>query len=376
MSSFRTLLPAFSLALLLGALPTTVARANDVAGNALELDGIDDIARVPYDVSLDMTDELTAEAWVRPISQNGGVVGMWGAGGIEDKFLLYWENEAPRGRIVRDGEPGSVTAVGQVLAPGAWHHVAMTYDGATLRLYVDGFEVSSVGAVGTIPEQPGLDLRMGIEDISFGTVNFFRGSIDEVRVWSVARTQAELFTYMNQTVAPDAPGLVGMWRCDEAAPDQTLVDGSTAGNDGTLGDDAAAAADDPVRVVSTAPMRWEHLGNALPGNLGPPSLHGQGTLVPASFMSLTLQNANPGALASLVLGFTELSAPFKGGVMVPNPDLILGPIPVDATGSAPLGGLWPGGLPARFELYLQYWIPDAVGPAGFAASNGLLAETP
>jgi len=148
------------------------------------------------------------------------------------------------------------------------------------------------------------------------------------------------------------------------------------GHDGTLGADAAAASDDPLRVRSTAPMRWQHLGGALPGNLGLPELYGVGTMVPGTFVLLNVEHANPGAPALLVAGFSELSAPFKGGVMVPNPDLVLGPVVIPATGFATLVGLWPFGVPSRFRFWLQYWIPDAVGPAGFAASNGLLGETP
>jgi len=289
-------------ALLLGALLAPAVRANDVAGSALDLDGTDDIVRVPYDASFDMTAAVTAEAWVMPTSADGGVVGVWGAGGLDDKFLLYFDGGKPRARIVRDGIQGTTNAIGAVLAPGAWYHLAMTYDGVTLRLYVNAGEVASTAGAGTLPLTTDRDLRFGVEDIIVGQESYLDGVIDEVRVWDVARSPTDLATFMNQTVAADTPGLVGSWRCDGASGTQAVLDDSPNGNDGTLGTDAGVAADDPTRGASTAPMRWEHLGNALAGNLGLPTLSGSGTLEVGSVVALNLerdlrptQGRHPGA---------------------------------------------------------------------------------
>lgn len=365
-----------AVALLLGALLAPTVGANDVPGSALDFDGTDDFVRVPYDESFDMTAAVTAEAWVKPTSADGGVVGVWGAGGLDDKFLLYFDAGKPRARIVRDGHAGSTNAIGAALAPGVWYHLAMTYDGATLRLYVNGGQVASTAAVGTLPLTDDRDLQMGLEDIVAGVDNHLDGVIDEVRVWDVARTATQLATFMNQTVDPDTPGLVGAWRCDEASGTQAVLDETSNGNDGTLGTDAAVAADDPTRGASTAPMRWEFLGNALAGNLGLPQLTGSGTLQAASVVSLNLSSANPSAAAALVIGANAIYAPLKGGILVPDDDLIIFGLPVTAVGTYSLNSIWPGGLPARSEFYFQFWIPDAVGRQGYAASNGLLAESP
>ncbi len=71
----------------------------------------------------------------------------------------------------------------------------------------------------------------------------FRGVVDEVRLWNVARTQSQVRTDMSLNVAPDAPGLVGDWRFGELPVNAGLVlDSSANGNDGTtLGT--------PVRLV-------------------------------------------------------------------------------------------------------------------------------
>jgi hypothetical protein len=120
-----------------------------------------------------------------------------------------------------------------------------------------------------------------------------------------------------------------------------------------------------------------NLGHALAGIAGlTPTLLGDGTLEPGSAGSITLTNAKPSAPAFLLVGLSELDAPFKGGTMTPNPQLIL-PLATSASGSKLLSwATWPASLPSGTELLLQYWIVDPGGPAGFSASNGLSAVTP
>ena len=120
---------------------------------------------------------------------------------------------------------------------------------------------------------------------------------------------------------------------------------------------------------------WTFLGHALAGAGAAPSLVGTGTLVGGAPLTLALSGAATSAPTWLVLGTGQLLLPFKGGVMVPTIDMLVGPI-----GSGPAGGWafnasWPAGLPPGFVVRLQTWIADAGGPAGFAASNGLAAQS-
>jgi hypothetical protein len=77
-----------------------------------------------------------------------------------------------------------------------------------------------------------------------------------------------------------------------------------------------------------------------------------------------------------VVGFSGLFAPFKGGTLVPKPDLLLGPFPTSGAGQLVLPGTWPAGLPGLLTFWFQAWIQDPAGPVGFAASNGVTAFTP
>jgi uncharacterized membrane protein len=121
---------------------------------------------------------------------------------------------------------------------------------------------------------------------------------------------------------------------------------------------------------------WDDEGHALAGVSGEPVLTGTGELFPLAPVSVNMTGAKPNGEAWLFIGLTELEAPFKGGVLVPNPDFLLGPLTVDGLGNLDLNTFWPTGVPSQFTSYYQYWIVDAAGPKGVAASNGLSATTP
>ncbi|HEX5010110.1 MAG TPA: hypothetical protein VFY71_06895 [Planctomycetota bacterium] len=120
---------------------------------------------------------------------------------------------------------------------------------------------------------------------------------------------------------------------------------------------------------------WTDVGHALAGAGGAPVLKGSGQLVGDSVLKLALSGAAASAPATLVIGLTEIDAPFKGGVLVPAADL-LAPLVTSPGGGLALSGKWPAGVPSGALLFLQMWVADAGGPKGFAASNGLKATTP
>lgn len=121
---------------------------------------------------------------------------------------------------------------------------------------------------------------------------------------------------------------------------------------------------------------WLNLGDGLAGSAGCPMLFADESTT-GSTVTLKLDKALPDGTAWLVLGVSQLSAPFKQGILVPSPDILLPNLPLDETGALHLAFDWPpAGVPNGVFLYWQYWIPDAGGPAGFAASNGVLSTTP
>lgn len=103
---------------------------------------------------------------------------------------------------------------------------------------------------------------------------------------------------------------------------------------------------------------------------------GDSPLSGGSNLTLVLSDAHASSTTALVAGFSVLNAPFKGGVLVPNPFAILAGLPVSASGDLALAFSWPAGVPSGFTILFQHWITDPAGPVGFAASNGVRGTTP
>jgi len=128
-----------------------------------------------------------------------------------------------------------------------------------------------------------------------------------------------------------------------------------------------------AQLAPETPDMWTDLGQGLAGLRGTPQLEGSGVVLGGSSFTLTVSGALQFAPPVWVVGLTALGAPFKGGTLVPQPDLIFGGNP---TGDFSLTSTWPVGMPTPPELYFQFWIHDPGGPAGFAATNAVKASMP
>lgn len=126
-----------------------------------------------------------------------------------------------------------------------------------------------------------------------------------------------------------------------------------------------------VWLVRAGGPTWLDLGNGLGGSV----LAGTGATSGGQTVTLTLSGALANAPATLVTGSSTINAPFKGGVMVPNPDLILSGLTTDGSGGLAMSGTWPAFLIPGRTLNFQFWINDAGGPQGYTASNGLSGTT-
>ena len=175
--------------------PGTISGATRTAegkyGGALSFDGVDDWVTVPDANSFDLTTGMTLEAWVRPTAAASD----WTTALLKERpgglaYALYAADGAgnpPAGYINRNGT--DVQAAGASVLPlNAWSHLAVTYDGAALRLYVNGTEVGSTPETGSITTSTG-PLRIGGNAV-WG--EFFTGLIDEVRVYNHALTAAQI----------------------------------------------------------------------------------------------------------------------------------------------------------------------------------------
>ncbi len=119
-----------------------------------------------------------------------------------------------------------------------------------------------------------------------------------------------------------------------------------------------------------------NLGFAMTGSAGTPRLCSTGTLQPDTSVALRLDRALPFTTTALIIGLSSLEIPFKGGVLVPAPFIIVAGLPVDGSGALAIMANWPAGFPPGFELYFQHWTTDAAGPKNLVASNAQRWTTP
>jgi hypothetical protein len=161
----------------------------------------------------------------------------------------------------------------------------------------------------------------------------------------------------------------GAWSLRYSAPGYATLDLPVTVVDGV-------ALEQDVALTPLVPAGcWSVHGAGTAGLQGTPALSGTGTLAALEPGSIDLVDARPNAPVHLIVGFSVLDLPFKGGVMVPQPDLILDLVAL-GDGSLQLQFALPSGLPAASFFVLQCWINDDAGPAGFSSSNGLEAVTP
>jgi hypothetical protein len=139
---------------------------------------------------------MTVEAWVRPTSGSGWrtVVLKEDAGGLA--YALYSATTASRPAVYVHTNV-DVELNGTAAVPlNTWTHLAVTYDGSTLRMFVNGVQVSSRALTGSMPATSS-PLRIGGNSV-WG--EYYRGLIDEVRIYNRALTGAEIQTDMNTPI--------------------------------------------------------------------------------------------------------------------------------------------------------------------------------
>jgi len=158
------------------------------------IDGALEFAADDY-VSTDNKERLvywTAACWVKsPEAPQDGPYG--GLINRQGNYQVNWNhsNEIYRGgAAVNVG--GFVPASFGPVEADTWYHIAATYDGYVLRAYKDGVLITSTEAPG-VPANASRDMRLGIG---------FAGTLDEVRVYRQALTEAEVAELVEPTVAP------------------------------------------------------------------------------------------------------------------------------------------------------------------------------
>ncbi|HEV8345722.1 MAG TPA: N,N-dimethylformamidase beta subunit family domain-containing protein, partial [Vicinamibacterales bacterium] len=208
-------------------------------GKAMQFDGVDDLITVADSNSLDLTSAATMMAWVKVTTQTGWRNILLKQNGGDLAYALYANNNGsalgqPNGYVNVGGVAQSVAALDGALS-GRWMHVAMTYGGGSLKIYLNGVLHRSLAVSGNMPVTSG-PLWLGGNQVWLD--EFFSGVMDEVRLLGVTLSESDIRTLMHTPVVPgtaapatSSTGLVASYNFD----DGTATDKTGLGHNGTLG---------------------------------------------------------------------------------------------------------------------------------------------
>jgi len=203
---------------------------------ALDFDGVNDQVVVTGNTILSPT-KITLETWMyaknfnsspcadcAPIIWHQGKgyrFGTGNTGGVNIQFF--------------DGSSTITLTSGVTLTKNAWHHLAVTYDSAMIKLYVDGSYTDSMSKVFSLSySSKGADVWVVDPATGYG------GTLEETRIWNYARNFKEIREGMFKTYKSGTNGLMLQLSYDEGVPYKnntsitTLKDGSGNSNKSTL----------------------------------------------------------------------------------------------------------------------------------------------
>ena len=205
------------------------------AGQALAFDGANTQAQTGATGVMNGA-SLTLEAWVDPALRTDSPVN-----GFYPSNVISSDNPGSFGRgfgvnvwsggsqLTVEYDGGFDIVPGVTFTAGTWYHIAVVYQPGQLSVYVNGGDVQDF----TFTEGPhnaANFIRVGYhnDDTSYGTTRFFDGLIDNVSVWSVARTASDISGDMNADLTGSESGLAAFWSFDQATAGN-LVEGNYIG---------------------------------------------------------------------------------------------------------------------------------------------------
>ena len=193
-------------------------------------------------VARPVQDDFTVEAWIKTTVSRKGTTFYHGNG------VIY--ADAPPGSnpagandfgtsILNDkfafgiGNPDTTLQSKTVVTTGQWVHVAATRNmvAGEAHIFINGVEDDIPPTPlqkGSLTDQPTLFIGCTLND-----QNHFIGQMDEVRIWNIVRTEAEIAATMHQRLTGQEPGLVAYWRFDVPSG-VTAIDSSPRKADATI----------------------------------------------------------------------------------------------------------------------------------------------
>lgn len=179
--------------------PVLTSDRDGFTNSAFDLDGNGDLIVIPHANSLDV-DRITVAAWIyRRDAGDDRVVCKSTGSAINDHIFSLGVVDAGGGqskvrvRLAANGTCDSVDGT-IIFPPEDWTHIAFTYDGAYIRIYVDGQEGGSFPKTGDITKS---SIPVVIGNVNLTGARYFNGNLDEVKIYSRALTADEITSLLS-----------------------------------------------------------------------------------------------------------------------------------------------------------------------------------
>lgn len=165
----------------------------------IKFDGINDY--LDSGNVLDLNSSFTVSAWVNCTEANKTILSKRNSAFTQGYDLSI--NSAGKAEMswFVSGVKKTITS-SAVIPLGIWHHIGVTFDGTTAKIYIDGINKISSPLAG-IPTATTNSFLIAAAD-GLPPAAFFKGSIDEVRIWKIALTDAQFRYVMNQEIVSNA----------------------------------------------------------------------------------------------------------------------------------------------------------------------------
>lgn len=207
---------------------------------ALRFDGSNDYINVGNDVQTRVPNQVTLSAWIKPEVNNRAILSKWDTTSTSRAYLLFLNssNQIEFSLSSNGNDSQVLTSVNTLLVDGStWYHVVATYDGANMKLFIDGQADNSLARTGVIYES-GESVQIGAYSVSNSRTGYFDGIIDEMRIYNYALNDSEI----GQEFFKGATALIGTISTES---DGTTAADSSARSHCVPGDSATC---DPPRT--------------------------------------------------------------------------------------------------------------------------------
>ena len=179
-----------------------------IFGQAANFSGVDsDYIQAAHSTSLDLLSGMTLAAWIKPEDPpvaNGGIIFKGfinNTPGVYDLLVGSFPNDDERaGASINNG--AAIVGLDGAISYSTWQHLATTYDGSDLRLYLNGVEIASTPFAGVITQEVS-PLNIG-HRYRFGD-GIYQGLIDDVRIYNTALSTTQIGALANASTAVPEP---------------------------------------------------------------------------------------------------------------------------------------------------------------------------